>query len=276
MTRQEEKSSPAVIGEMYNRLTDSCAGALGGNLHVGYWSDENDRTSVTEATDRLTDLVAERLMLTPGQRVLDVGSGNGRPAARVASGHDVHVSGITLSEHQVQLGQARPEAGEGPGRADFRLADAMRLPFDDACFDAAYAIESIVHMEDPAAAFGEIARVLRPGGRLVVADWYLSGPLAGDDAAVVERFCRMFHVHFLTTADELREQADRAGLKIEEFEDIWPNISRSFSLVGEILPVSAAEVGGETGEELADCGEMYRCFGEIPQVSYVLFAALRR
>ncbi len=275
MARQE-KLSPEVIGEMYNQLTDSCADAFGGNLHVGYWTDDYDEAPVAQATDHLTDLVAERLEVVPGERVLDVGSGTGRPAVRIATARDVHVTGVTLSEYQVRLAEARPEAGQGQGHADFQLADAMWLPFDDASFDAAYAIESLVHMENPAAVLGEIARVLRPGGRFVVGEWYLLGPLADDDAADLEHFSRSFNVHFLPTVEEFYEEMDRAGLKIEIFHDIWPNISRSFQLVGDILPASAIRLGGEIGERLAVCTEIYRRFGEIPQISYALFTAVRR
>jgi N-methyltransferase StaMA len=274
MARQE-KSSPEVIGETHNPLTDSRADAFGGNLHVGYWTDDRDESPVTQATDHLTDLVAERLEVVPGERVLDVGSGTGRPAVRIAVARDVHVTGVTLSEYQVRLAEGRPEAGQGPGHADFQLADAMWLPFDDASFDAAYAIESLVHMENPAAALGEIARVLRPGGRFVVGEWYLLGPLAGDAAADLEDLSRSFHVHFLPTVDEFYEEMNRAGLKIEIFHDIWANISRSFQLVEEILPASAMRLGGEIAEQLTVCGEIYRRFEEIPQISYALFTAVR-
>jgi N-methyltransferase StaMA len=275
VTRWQVPAS-AAVGEMYNQLTDSCASALGGNLHVGYWSDDHDETPVGEATDRLTDLVAERLALKAGQRVLDVGSGTGRPAERVAAAYEVHVTGITLSPYQVEISRDRRTVGEAAGSTDFQLANAMRLPFGDACFDAAYAIESLVHMEDPALAFREIARVLRPGARLAVGEWYLRDPLASEDADDVEHLLRRFHVHMLTTAEEIREQLDKSGLEVGDFQDIWSNVSRSFRLVSEVLPSSAAERGEEVGDELAACAELYAHLGEIPQVSYALFTATRR
>ncbi|MEU3167972.1 methyltransferase domain-containing protein [Streptosporangium sp. NPDC006930] len=274
MTRQE-KFSPEVTGETRDRLTDSRADAFGGNLHVGYWMDEHDEASAAQATDHLTDLVAERLEVVPGERVLDVGSGTGRPAVRIATARDVHVTGVTLSEYQVRLAEARPEAGQGQGRADFQLADAMWLPFDDASFDAAYAIESLVHMENPAAALGEIARVLRPGGRFVVGEWYLLDSLTGDAAEAMEDLSRGFHVHFVPTIEEFYEEMDRAGLKIEIFHDIGANIRRSFRLVDDLLPASVMRLGGEIAEQLTVCGEIYRRFGQIPQISYALFTAVR-
>jgi SAM-dependent methyltransferase len=56
------------------------------------------------------------------------------------------------------------------GLADAMLADAHSLPFASASFDGAWADRTFQHLADPAAALGEMARVVRPGGRLVVAD----------------------------------------------------------------------------------------------------------
>ncbi|MGC5015979.1 class I SAM-dependent methyltransferase [Streptosporangium sp. DT93] len=248
------------------------ADAFGGNLHAGYWTDEYDEASAGEATDRLTDLVAERLEVLPGDHVLDVGSGTGRPAVRIATARDVHVAGVTLSEYQVRLARSRPEAGEGVGQADFRLADAMWLPFEDDSFDAAYAIEALAHLENPSAALDEIARVLRPGGRFVVGEWYLLEPLPGEET---ERFAHDFDVRFLPTADDLYRRMDQAGLKIEIFHDIWANISRSFDQVDDVLPARATGPAGEASERPTARREMYRRFGQIPQISYALFTAVR-
>ena len=53
---------------------------------------------------------------------------------------------------------------------DFQLVNAMDMPFADETFDAVWALESLFHMPDRLQVLGEIARVLRPGGRLVLTD----------------------------------------------------------------------------------------------------------
>ncbi|GAA3121408.1 hypothetical protein GCM10020254_80810 [Streptomyces goshikiensis] len=171
------------VGTFYNRHTDVYDHALGGNIHVGYWDDEADDSPMHVATDRLTDLVAERLAPEDGQHLLDVGCGHGSTAMRIVAHHAVRITGVSVSDYQVELANSRPLPPDLRGQTTFQLADAMELPFPDASFDGAYAIESLMHMKDKVAAIGHIARVLRPGGRLVIAEHSLEGELTAPDTA---------------------------------------------------------------------------------------------
>lgn len=82
----EEAAHPAAgVGGLYDRNTELVDGAADGNIHFGYWEGDSDSSSFLEATDRLTDLVAERVPAGSGRRLLDVGCGTGRPALRLAA-----------------------------------------------------------------------------------------------------------------------------------------------------------------------------------------------
>lgn len=93
----------------------------------------------------------------PG-RLLDVGCGGGAHAAAFAE-HGWDVSGIDVSAAQVELARVRG--------VDVVEADAARLPFGDASFDAAVSIFTHTDVDDFAAVLREVARVVRPGGRFV-------------------------------------------------------------------------------------------------------------
>jgi SAM-dependent methyltransferase len=94
--------------------------------------------------------------------VVDVGMGPGRLLDALA-GHGWAVSGIDVSARMVDLARLRlPAAAERLVRAP-----AERLPFDDASFDVAVATGVLEYVAEPRAALAEVARVLRPGGRLV-------------------------------------------------------------------------------------------------------------
>ena len=110
------------------------------------------------------------LGLGPGRRVLDVGCGTGDDVIDYAAyvGSNGSAVGVDLSSAMVD--EARARARRRRAAAEFVEADAQSLPFPDACFDACVSDRMLQHVHDPARAVAEMARVLVPGGRIVVAD----------------------------------------------------------------------------------------------------------
>ncbi|MEU9130437.1 methyltransferase domain-containing protein [Kitasatospora sp. NPDC048540] len=262
------------VGTFYNRHTDVYDSALGGNIHVGYWDDEADDSPMREATDRLTDLVTERLAPAEGQHLIDVGCGHGSTAARIIAHHAVEITGVSVSDYQVDLANSRPQPLDLPGRASFRLADAMDLPFPDETFDGAYAIESLMHMKDKAAALGHLARVLRPGGRLVIAEHHLDGELDLPDVARMADAQAFFK--FALTGDLYRRLLREAGLKVVDHTDITENVRRSYDSMTDAWREAARtdpdrRAAGEW-QTAADLGAW--CFA-VPQLRYGLLTAVR-
>ncbi|WP_055591618.1 methyltransferase domain-containing protein [Streptomyces hirsutus] len=263
------------VGTFYNRHTDVYDAALGGNIHVGYWADEADDSTMRVATDRLTDLVAERVAPAEGQHLIDVGCGHGSTAARIVEDHAVRITGVSVSDYQVELANSRLQSPDQPGRATFRLADAMELPFPDESFDGAYAIESLMHMKDKEAALGHIARVLRPGGRLVIAEHHLDGELDLPDVARMADAYAFFK--FSLTDDLYRRLLREAGLKVVDHTDITENVRRSYdSMTRAWRDAASREADSEAAREwetAADLGEWF--FGAVPQLRYGLLTAVR-
>lgn len=107
-----------------------------------------------------------------GSRLLDVCCGPGVVAgAALARGAAAH--GIDLSENFVAMAARRHPAGR------FETGDAESLPFPDGSFDAVVSGYGIIHVPRPAAALAEMARVLKPGGRLAVSVWAPPEPGTG-------------------------------------------------------------------------------------------------
>ncbi len=270
----EQQLGPAEVGAMYDQFTDIFTQALGGNIHFGYWESEKDDSPIEVAADRLTDLVADRLALDGAGRVLDVGCGIGKAAVQISTGRGLHVIGITVSDHQLQLARARPHDEGLPGRASFHLADAMELPFEDSSFDGAYAIESILHMRDKNAVFGHLARVLRPGARLVVADLYQDGEISGEDPDAVELINRLGYAS-LITADMYREYLHRAGLQLVEFTDVRVNVQNSYDSFAAAFRQAALTCGGEASSQLTAMAYLAEQMSVSPHLSYMLLSAVR-
>jgi ubiquinone/menaquinone biosynthesis C-methylase UbiE len=102
--------------------------------------------------------------------VLDIGTGPGVLLVELARRRpDLQVTGIDLSEDMVAA--AGRNVAQFGGRATARTGDVTDLPFPDRSFDLVVSSLSLHHWDDPAAAVPELARVLRPGGRLRVYDF---------------------------------------------------------------------------------------------------------
>ncbi len=127
--------------------------------------------------------VITRAGLSPGARALDIGAGTGsatlRAATLVAPGGSV--TGIDISSEMLALARRRAEE-LGLDNISFREGRAEAIPAADAAFDVALASLSLMYVIDRDAAAREIARVIKPGGRLVAAAW------AGPEQCDIARF----------------------------------------------------------------------------------------
>jgi ubiquinone/menaquinone biosynthesis C-methylase UbiE len=138
----------------------------------------------------------ETLVPAAGERVLEIGPGTGYYTLDLAEwlgpGGQLEIFDIQqqMLDHTMEL-----VAERGLGNVTATQGDAQSLPYDDDCFDAVVLTTTLGEIPDPDAALAEIARVLRPGGRLVV------GELFGDP-------------HFTSPAT-LRRRGERAGLGFE-------------------------------------------------------------
>jgi arsenite methyltransferase len=117
--------------------------------------------------------------LEPGERVLDLGSGAGTDSLVAAQmvGAGGRVTGIDMTPEM--LAKARDAAGAmGMDNVEFVEGEAERLPFADASFDVVISNGVIDLVPDKDAVFGELYRVLAPGGRMQIADVTIQNPVS--------------------------------------------------------------------------------------------------
>ncbi|MFI0464410.1 SAM-dependent methyltransferase [Saccharopolyspora sp. 5N102] len=211
-----QRPSPGA-GETHDEHGDVFTALLDGSLHFGLWDDAT--RSMREAADNMTDLMIEKLAVEPARSVLDIGCGIGEPAVRLARARNVDVVGVNVSRQQLAAATERATVEGLQDRVRFAFADALDLPFPPESFDAAWFFESLLHMPDRRRALSQAAHVLRPGGRLAVADFIRRGPDLDEQTAVEERLAG-FHISAMPTLEDYAETVADAGLVMVEAIDV--------------------------------------------------------
>jgi arsenite methyltransferase len=200
-------------------------------------------------------LVHEALGASPGQRVLDAGCGPGFYVAETLErvGAEGSVVGVDASESMLALAAKRCE---GHDNVSFHEGDVTALPVADADFDCALSVQVLEYVADIPAALGELYRVLRPGGRVLIwdVDW-ATVSWHSDDPARMERFLRAWDEHLSDPALPRRLSAE---LRAAGFEDVDMQGHAFVSddvtdetYAGALLPLMADYVGTDEAQDWA-------------------------
>src|SRR4051812_13187241 len=114
----------------------------------------------------------ERLGLTPGTRLLDVGCGSGQ-LALIAARKGMEVTGCDIATNWLEMARGRAEAEGLP--VVFEEGDAESLPYDNGAFDAVVSLVGAMFAPRPSLVAEELTRVCRPGGMIAMANWTAEG-----------------------------------------------------------------------------------------------------
>jgi len=163
-----------------------------------------------------------------GLRVLDVGCGDGALACELA-GRGASVTGIDASAAMIDAAKARARRQQAD--VAFQVAGAENLPFPAGQFDLVTAVTILCFVADAGPVFQEIARVLRPGGRLVIGELGKWSTWAAARRIRAWLGSRLWRLGRFRTASELRRLAEQAGFAVEEVRGAvyyprWPLAAR--------------------------------------------------
>ncbi|MFD0467291.1 class I SAM-dependent methyltransferase [Nonomuraea thailandensis] len=127
-----------------------------------HWADNHDRYDATNSG--FNEALLEAARIGEHDRVLDLGCGNGQ-ITRLAARGAQHAVGVDLSKPMLERARTVATA-EGVPNVTFEWGDVQVHPFEPGSFDVAVSRFAVMFFGDPVAAFGNVARALRPGGRL--------------------------------------------------------------------------------------------------------------
>jgi tocopherol O-methyltransferase len=184
---------------------------------TGLWRPGKESLTKEAASDELVNELVARagLRKKPGAKVLDVGCGVAGTTIKLSTDTQLaaRMTGITISEKQVEIANANIQAAVGKGLYKASAAPLPRIllmngekinfPGEEGTFDCVWICEALSHFENKPAFFAHAHRMLAPGGKLVVADWF--------------------------AADFVRKPADQETLRAIEYGMLLPKLDTKVS-----------------------------------------------
>ena len=192
-------------------------------MHYGFWREDTRR--LRDALDNINDEMAVRVQLASGEKVLDAGCGVGGSAVYLAQRYGVKVIGITITPEQVvSASRYAQESGFG-GHVTFENRDYLHTGFPDESFDVVWAIESVCYAENKEDFLNEAYRILKKGGRVIVADFFKTDkPMNSKEQRMYASVVNGWQVKDFARIKQFRSDMESVGFKNCRTENITHNI----------------------------------------------------
>lgn len=196
-------------------------------LHFGYY--DSKHTTHDQAVLNLNAQLARRVNIAADDNVLDAGCGVGGSSIWLALNVGCKATGINVTPRQVERAKQNARSSNVSGLTDFLVADYADIPFGTESFSVFWGLESIVHAEDKQAVIDEAYRVLKPRGRLVIAEYLIpERDLSSREKALLATWLKGWEMPGLESPKSYKQMLERAGFQNIQVDDWTQHMMPSF------------------------------------------------
>ncbi len=212
------------IIEYYNATENAYKDAwdLEKSLSIHYGYEDETTHSFSSSLLRMNEIMMEAIAIRSSDHVLDAGCGIGGSSIFLAKKTGCKVTGITLSARQVKKALENAEKNGVKDQLYFEVADFCETPFHSNSFDVIWGCESICYAYDKSQFIDEAYRLLKPGGRLVVADGFVTN-FENNEHPYIQIWLEGWQVNFLESPQRFNGFMHKAGFVDIKFRDISSN-----------------------------------------------------
>lgn len=246
----------------------------GDNLHLGV--PRNDECPHPEAMEHTNEIMAAAVLLGPDAHVLDLGCGYGSTARYLATNFGCRVTGVNISEKELELARERSTAADLDHLLSFEYGDFHRLDYADESYDIVWSQEAFLHAADKTGVLSECRRVLRERGSLIFTDILVRRDTPEKDR--VQIYDRVKSPE-MWDFDDYANSLSELGFSVPRTEDWSGYVARSYAWVRDRLRENQEalipRIGAETIDHTLDSLSFWVASAEAGNIGWALFVAVK-
>lgn len=174
-------------------------------LHYGIW--EEGIHSFYESVVNTNQILLNKVNIKENQHVLDAGCGVGGSSFFIHEHTGAKVTGITLSEKQLTLAKKNLDEKQ-LNSVSFELMDYNNTTFKNEEFDVIWACESMCHTTNKKAFLKECHRLLKPGGKIILCDYFLRNETQEDSQDLIRKWLSTWAISKIVSLERFKKQAE--------------------------------------------------------------------